>query len=309
MGSTVPFQLCDTSSLSLLLEEIEKHFHDIPGVTKESKETKVLSLLSSLLADVIEDSDTPKEHSALLKFLGEQIELLAKQRVYSPELLVLASIMNSISPHDYHFTRAASRMILPRPSTLRRDCSNDKADPLLEQKQTHYLSYIRERVKSMQDHETTITLMIDEIHIKPYFDYKGGTIVGSSVHSTEPATTAHVLMVQSLLSANKDVIHILPVSKMSAEILREHAKNIILNVEKMRLKVIAVVTNNNALNSKMMSLFAASHQVSIVYSYPADNARPLFYVVDPVHLLKCVQNNWISQKKTTEHVSISLKWT
>nr|XP_054927547.1 uncharacterized protein LOC129385210 [Dermacentor andersoni] len=210
-GSTVPIQVCDTSSLSLFLEEIEKHFHDIPGVMKESKETKVLHLVSSLLADVIEDSDTPKEHSALLKFLGEQITLLlAKQRVYSPELLVFASIMNSISPHAYHFTRAASRIILPHPSTLRRVCSNYKADPLLEQKQTHYLSYTRERVKSMQDHEKTVTLMIDEIHIKPYFDYKGGTIVGSSVHSTEPATTAHVFMVQSLLSANKDVIHILP---------------------------------------------------------------------------------------------------
>ncbi|XP_072144652.1 uncharacterized protein [Dermacentor andersoni] len=296
-GSTVPIQVCDTSSLSLLLEEIEKHFHDIPEVTKESKETKVLHLVSSLLADVIEDSDTPKEHSALLKFLGEQITLLlAKQRVYSPELLVLASIMNSISPHAYHFTRAASRIILPHPSTLRRVCSNYKADPLLEQKQTHYLSYIRERVKSMQDHEKTVTRMIDEIHIKPYFDYKGGTIVGSSVHSTEPTTTAHVFMVQSLLSANKDVIHIPPVSIMSAEILHEHAKNIILNVEKMGLKVIAVVTDNNALNRKMMSLFAASPQLSIVYPHPADNARPLFYVVDPVHLLKCVRNNWINQK-------------
>ncbi|XP_077484882.1 uncharacterized protein LOC144094883 [Amblyomma americanum] len=296
-GRILPAQVCDTSSLSLLLEELEIGLHNIPEVTKESKHTKVLQFVGSLLADLIEDSDTTKEQSSLLKFLVEQIELLlAKQHVYSAELLVFASILNSISPHAYHFTRAASRIILPHPSTLRRVCSNYKADPLVEQNQPHCLSYIRERVKSMKDHEKTVTLMIDEIHIKPYFDYKGGTIVGSSVHSTEPATTAHVFMVQSLLSANKDVIHILPVSKLSAEILHEHAKNIIINVEKMGLKIIAVITDNNALNRKMMSLFATSPQVSIVYPHPADNARPLFYVVDPVHLLKCIRNNWINQK-------------
>lgn len=69
-----------------------------------------------------------------------------------------------------------------------------------------------------------MTLMIDEIHIKPYFDYKGGRIVGTAAHSTEPATTAHVFMVQSLLSPNKDVIHKLPMCKMNAETLHEHAK-------------------------------------------------------------------------------------
>lgn len=289
-GRALPGQVCDSSSLSSLLEELEKRLCDVPGVTQDSKGTKVLQFVTSLLLDIIEDSDTPKEHSDLLKFLVEQLELLvAKQPVYSAELLVFASIMHSISPHAYNFTRAASRMILPHPSTLRRVCSNYKADPLLEQSEMHCFSYIRERVKSMKDHEKTVTLMIDEIHIKPYFDYKGGTIVGSSAHSTEPATTAHVFMAQSLLSPNKDVIHILPVNKLSADVLHEHAKHIILSVEKIGLKVIAVITDNNALNRKMMSFFAANPQVSIVYPHPADNTRPLFYVVDPVHLLKCVR--------------------
>ncbi|KAH9374426.1 hypothetical protein HPB48_021003 [Haemaphysalis longicornis] len=148
----------------------------------------------------------------------------------------------------------------------------------------------------MQDHEKTVTMMIDEVHIKPYLDYKGGTIVGSSAHSTEPATAAHVFMIQSLLSPNKDVIHILPVSKLSAEVLHEHAKHIILSVENIGLKVIAVLTDNNALNRKMMSFFATSPQVSIVGPHPADNTRPLFYVVDPVHVLKSVRNNCFNQK-------------
>lgn len=45
-----------------------------------------------------------------------------------------------------------------------------------------------------------------------------------------------------------------------------------------------------------MSLFTESPHLSIVYPHPADKSRPLFYVVDPVHILKCIRNNWINQK-------------
>lgn len=33
-----------------------------------------------------------------------------------------------------------------------------------------------------------------------------------------------------------------------------------------------------------------------MYPHPADNSRPLFFVVDTVHLLKCIRNNWLNQK-------------
>ncbi|KAH9383460.1 hypothetical protein HPB48_024969 [Haemaphysalis longicornis] len=45
-----------------------------------------------------------------------------------------------------------------------------------------------------------------------------------------------------------------------------------------------------------MSFFSKTRIVDIVYPHPADDSRPLFYVVDPVHLLKCVMNNWLNQK-------------
>lgn len=45
-----------------------------------------------------------------------------------------------------------------------------------------------------------------------------------------------------------------------------------------------------------MSFFSETVTVDIVYPHPADNARPLFYVVDSVHLLKCIRNNWLNQK-------------
>ena len=55
-------------------------------------------------------------------------------------------------------------------------------------------------------------LLLDEIHIKSMFDYKGGSIVGADFNSDKPATSAFVLMISSFLSAFKEVVHIMPVN-------------------------------------------------------------------------------------------------
>ncbi|XP_077512600.1 uncharacterized protein LOC144123693 [Amblyomma americanum] len=297
-GGAIPEAVRDTSTLSVLLEQLEKHMTETSEETTASKTTTVLQHIGSLLNELTEESDATKELSALIRLLHEQITLTLAGpiRRYSADTLVFSSILHSISPHAYNFARSASMLTLPHPSTLRRVCSKHGGDPMKEQNEAHFLSYIRERVKFMESHEKTVTLMIDEIHIKPYFDYKGGSIVGSSANSQEAATTAHVFMIQSLLSANKDVIHILPVAKMNSEILHDYCKRIILEMESLGLKVIAVITDNNSLNRKMMSLFSENREVSIVYPHPADKSRPLFYVVDTVHVLKCIRNNWINQK-------------
>lgn len=45
-----------------------------------------------------------------------------------------------------------------------------------------------------------------------------------------------------------------------------------------------------------MKMFLPKPKLSSVYRHPADPARPLFYVVDAVHLFKCIRNNWFKQK-------------
>lgn len=87
---------------------------------------------------------------------------------------------------------------------------------------------------------------------------------------------------------------------MDATTLHDFVRKLIIRLEAMSIQVIAVVTDNNALNRKMMSLFESPpsmpSKTRIVYQRPADSSRSLYYVVDPVHLLKCVRNNWLNQK-------------
>lgn len=73
-------------------------------------------------------------------------------------------------------------------------------------------------------------------------------------------------------------------------------KEVLMSLESAGLHVVAVVTDNNAINWKMMSLFSEQNEPGIVFPLPANPQQPLFHVVDTVHLLKCIRNNWLNQK-------------
>ena len=67
--------------------------------------------------------------------------------------------------------------------------------------------------------DTTVSLLVDEIHLKPYFDYKGGNIVGLSDNSNEAATSAFVFMVSTVFSQYKDVVHDMPTKCLKTEFI------------------------------------------------------------------------------------------
>ncbi|GBM55131.1 hypothetical protein AVEN_207020-1 [Araneus ventricosus] len=143
----------------------------------------------------------------------------------------------------------------------------------------------------------TVILQIDEMHIKPYFDYKGGNISGLCFNSENAATSVMTFMISSILSSYKDVVHILPISKITADALHTFIKQIVVGLDGIGFKVICVITDNNSINQKAMSQFVSpSHSYSIVYPHPVDDKRPLFSMIDTVHLLKNIRNNWINQK-------------
>lgn len=105
-------------------------------------------------------------------------------------------------------------------------------------------------------------------------------------------------MLQRLFSKFKDVVYILPVKKMIAEVLFSFLKKIILNLETFGYKVVVVVTDNNKINRKCMKNFnpGSKNEVDFVYPHPCCPSRPLFYCIDPVHIIKSVRNNWVNQK-------------
>ncbi|XP_054708350.1 uncharacterized protein LOC129218161 [Uloborus diversus] len=138
--------------------------------------------------------------------------------------------------------------------------------------------------------------MIDAIHLKPSFDFKGGNVVGSAFDCDDAATSAHTFMIQSMQSNYKEVVHVLPVKSIAAETLHAFIKKVIMGLEEIGFMVISVATDNNSINRKAMSFFADPPQLMTAYKHPSDPERPLFFLFDVVHILKCIRNNWLNQK-------------
>lgn len=188
--------------------------------------------------------------------------------------------------------RSSGNIVLPHNSTIKRVCATHDESPLKEHNEK-VTKYMTRRASLLKQHEKNVTLMLDEIHLQQFFDYQAGRLTGASVKSTEPATTSHVFMVQSLLSSFKDVAHILPVSKITAEELHKVLRKVIISLEDANLHVATVITDNS-ITRKVMSLFAGGNNFKIV----ANPQKPLFHTVNTVHLLKWIRNNWVNQKNS-----------
>ncbi|XP_049801053.1 uncharacterized protein LOC126236056 [Schistocerca nitens] len=275
---------------------------------KELVSAKENSLKSQflLIQDILNDmcSSVDEEKQKQIQILSEQVKLLCsceENYRFNPHFSVFCCILHSIFPHAYKFLRSSGNLILPHPRTLQKICSSYTNGPHNEPNAGAMLLYIKERFKSLQESDCTISLMMDEIHIKPYFDYKGGNIVGAAFDSDKAATTAYVFMIQSLLSSFKEVVHVLPVRNLVAEQLFLYVKKILCGLYYIGFKVICVVSDNNAINRKSMALCSSPPKLSIVYPHPT---KPLFVIIDSVHILKCICNNWVNQK----HSQVLLKY-
>ncbi|KAH8032923.1 hypothetical protein HPB51_003800 [Rhipicephalus microplus] len=253
----VPGSIGNVNVLSAILSRLQSILDE--KCSSEGLCDVVVSLLEQLERDAI---DSKKRIS---RFLREQVALLGKQRLeYSSESMVVACILHTISPHAYKFLRGSGFFAMPHPSTCRNVCSSFHLSPDTESASENFLRYIKHRFKQLQPHESAVVLMVDEIHIQPFFDFKGGKISGAAGNSEEAATSAHVFMVQSMLSSFREVVHILPARTMNAHSLHAVLKNVIIGLEEIGFKVLAVVSDNNAINRKALSMFSDPPKPSIV---------------------------------------------
>lgn len=73
-----------------------------------------------------------------------------------------------------------------------------------------------------------------------------------------------------------------------------------MGLEEIGFRVICVSSDNNAINGRAMSFFSVPSKHKFKYVHPKDPNRPLFFIYDPVHILKCIRNNWLNQKNASQ---------
>lgn len=283
----VPSVIKDPVELNVLLDKVEAFDKGGQSFTFQETVSIAVPLALSALRDVRKVA--PEEQLDTIDFLVEQLQLLQTQTaMYSRTLLVFACLMYTISPQAYNFVMNSSGLVLPHPSLVKQMCSTCENS---QQNELEFLLYIRQRFGRLDKHERIVTLQVDEIKLEDYSECKEG-----SGHMR----AAYVFMLQSLLSGNRDIAYVLQAGgATSHDILHAFLRKFILALEKMGLTVVAVIADSNPAHKEIMSRFAMpSPKVDIVYQHPKDANRPLFFIIDPVHLLKSIRSNWISQQNT-----------
>lgn len=105
----IPHKVNDIRCLTRLLDSVES-LHGELSCKHEDKIEGLLKLAFSLLEDASNCELADVERLNAIRFLKEQVSLLlvrhSKQSRYSPEFLVLSSILFTISPHAYRFLRS-----------------------------------------------------------------------------------------------------------------------------------------------------------------------------------------------------------
>ena len=103
--------------------------------------------------------------------------------------------------------------------------------PSIEQTDKTFLFHIKQKFQCLKSSDLTVMLLVDKIHLKRYFDYKEGTIIGSSYYNVCNAKSAFAFMISSVFSKYKDVFHLLPTCKISANDLNAMLKKVIIGLE------------------------------------------------------------------------------
>lgn len=194
-----------------ILQNLELLTEDCSSDNDTEQIQNIVDVIIECLS-VLEEKLPDKKNE--IAFLTEQLQNINVHKNgyhYSVEWIIFTSLLYTISPYSYNFIRNFNYMIMPHPRTVQRISSRFSVNPMNENFDENFLYHIKQKYQNLTDMEKIVVLMMDEIHLKPCFDFKGGNISGQAVNSNTVACSAYVFMIQSLLSQYEDVAHILPV--------------------------------------------------------------------------------------------------
>jgi len=139
-----------------------------------------------------------------------------------------------------------------------------------------------------------VVLIIDEIYVAKRVEYSAGQVVGLTSDG-DVASTLLCFAVKSLACKYVDLVAIYPMAKLTAEKLYDCYKDVMQQLRKVSLKVIAMSVDNASTNRKFYTDFVCQGQLK-THVIDAATGQPLFLIIDPVHTLKNIYNNFQSRK-------------
>ncbi|GAB0100098.1 hypothetical protein DMENIID0001_160820 [Sergentomyia squamirostris] len=241
----------------------------------------------TILEDARNTTDENEKTDILLCIIMNQLENLIRPRPkYISETLLFAFLCFNQSPQTYK--RLREYLILPHDSYLRYlsgSLSNSKND--------QNTTYLKTTIKTLEAHEKKVAIVIDEIHAKEGYNFKGLN-VSEATQSNEAETTVRSFMVKSVFGSFKEIVRLYPSKECTGQDLYEKTSEILQYLqETLKLEVLAVITDNHPIHMDMFKLFAGVDDDGLSFSNPYLADRKIFLLFDTTHLYKDIRNNWL----------------
>ena len=236
------------------------------------------NIVSVLRAQTCEESKKEKK----IGFIARQLELLnTKQFVMNDYCFAL-----EVYPRCT-YEQLRDYLILPSKRKLRSITAGIDKEKVLKE------SFDKIQVPQQKN----VFLLIDEVQIRPIVSFSGGVLSGMAVNDPDcRATSMLCIMMKSLHRGPSLMVSVTPVHKLTSAYQFACVKEAAAAVEKAGGHVLGSITDNHKVNQQYCKLFDRLGSSNAIVKHPLDNERVWFLLFDTVHLLKCIRNNWLSEK-------------
>lgn len=218
-------------------------------------------------------------------FLIRQVELSSKPIRHSYSVDDIMFAMDLLSKSRTIYNDLLKVLVLPSIRQLQRFTSS--VDKLSD------VSFLNEIFGNLLEQQRRCVILLDEIYVKQGYQYGGGKVYGQAVNSDTEARTVLAVMITCLFGGPKFVMKIYPVAKLTASFQIEIIKSVKSAVQEAGGKPVAVIMDNNKVNQ--VSIISMSHELPFLCS-TASHEEPFYLLNDTVHILKCIRNNWLTEK-------------
>jgi hypothetical protein len=230
--------------------------------------------------------------SRKLSFALEQLELISCNkygRHYSPDLSVFSYLIQATSAAAYATLQEQDVLCLPSVRTLKKISRRLNVNDGLDNS-----AYLRLRVSKLNELERAVILITDEIYVARRIEYSAGQVVGLTRDGTV-ASTLLCFAVKSLACKNMDLIAIYPMDKLTADKLNQCYLEVAKLLKSVSLHVVSLSVDNAATNRKFFTDCLCDGELK-TQVIDKTTGQPLFLIIDPVHTLKNVYNNFQCRK-------------
>lgn len=139
--------------------------------------------------------------------------------------------------------------------TIRSVCSSYGMNPQQEHHSETFLSSVQAGISDLKDDQRFVTVMVDKIHMKPYFDYEEYTTgVALSKNEAASCALAHFYGAQPDVQIQRSCAH-LASAQARRGVPPQDTQRCDLQAGEDRVPGVCVVSDNNSVNITAVSLF------------------------------------------------------